>query len=31
MGKNNVYTTVNLLEYDNFSNNYKLIAIDLRK
>ena len=31
MGINNVYITVNLLDYDNFSNNYKLIAMDLSK
>ena len=31
MSKNNDYTTGNLLNYDYFSNHYKLIAIDLRK
>ena len=31
MGKNNDYTTGNLLEYDYFSKHYKLIAIDLSK
>ena len=29
MSKNNGYTTGNLLDYDYFSNNYKLIAVDL--
>ena len=29
MSKNNDYTTGNLLDYDYFSNNYKLIAVDL--
>ena len=27
--KNNAYTTSNLLDYDYFSNHYKVIAIDL--
>ena len=31
MSRNNDYTTGNLLDYDHFSENYKLIAIDLRK
>ena len=31
MDKNNDYTTCNLLNYEYFSNNQKLIAIDLRK
>ena len=31
ISKNNNYTTGNLLDYDNFSKDYKLIAIDLRK
>ena len=31
MGRNNDYTTSNLLDYDYFSKNYKLIAIDLSK
>ena len=31
MGRNNDYTTVNLLDYLYFSKHYKLIAIDLRK
>ena len=31
MRKNNDYTTGNLLDYDYFSNHYKLIAIDLSK
>ena len=31
MSKNNDYTTVNLLDYDYFSNHYKLIAINLSK
>ena len=31
MGRNNDYTTGNLLDYEYFSNHYKLIAIDLRK
>ena len=30
-GQNNDYTTSNLLNYEYFSNNYKLIAIDLTK
>ena len=30
MGRNNDYTTGNLLEYQYFSKHYKLIAIDLR-
>ena len=29
MNKNNDYKTVNLLDYEKFSNHYKLIAIDL--
>ena len=29
MSKNNDYTTGNLLDYNYFSNNYKLIAVDL--
>ena len=31
MNKNNDYTTGNLLDYEYFSNHYKLITIDLRK
>ena len=31
MGRNNDYTTGNLLYYEYFSKHYKLIAIDLRK
>ena len=31
IGKNNDYTTDNLLGYEYFSNKYKLIAIDLSK
>ena len=31
MRKNNDYTTGNLLDYDYFSNHYKLIAIDFSK
>ena len=31
MSKSNDYTTGNLLDYDNFSKHYKLIAIDLSK
>ena len=31
ISRNNEYTTVNLLDYDNFKNYYKLIAIDLSK
>ena len=31
MSKNNDYATGNLLDYDYFSNHYKLIAIDLSK
>ena len=31
MVRNNDYTTGNLLDYECFSNNYKLIAIDLSK
>ena len=31
MSKNNYYTTGNLLDYEYFSNHYKLIAIDLSK
>ena len=31
MGKNNDYTTGNLLDYDYFSNYYKLISINLSK
>ena len=30
MGRNNDYTTGNLLEYQYFSKRYKLTAIDLR-
>ena len=30
-GKNNEYTTGNLLDYEYFSKHYKLIAIDLSK
>ena len=30
MGRNNDYTTGNLLEYQYFSKHYKLTAIDLR-
>ena len=29
MGRNNDYTTSNLLDYDYFSKYYKLISIDL--
>ena len=29
MSKNNDYTTDNLLDFEYFSNHYKLIAIDL--
>ena len=29
--KNNDYTAGNLLDYESFSKNYKLIAIDLSK
>ena len=29
MGRNNDYTTENLLDYEYFSKHYKLIAIDL--
>ena len=31
MSKNNGYTTGNLLDYEYFKDNYKLIAIDLSK
>ena len=31
MGRNNNYTTVNVLDYEYFSRHYKLIAIDLNK
>ena len=31
MSKNNGYTTSSLLDYEYFSNHYKLIAIDLSK
>ena len=31
MGKNNDYTTDNLLDYKYFSKHYKLIAVDLSK
>ena len=31
MGRNNDYTTGNLLDYEYFSKHYKLIAIDLSK
>ena len=31
MGKNNDYTTSNLLDYEYFSKHYKLIAIDLSR
>ena len=31
MVRNNDYTTGNLLDYEYFSNNYKLMAIDLSK
>ena len=31
ISRNNEYTTVNLLDYDNFKKYYKLIAIDLSK
>ena len=31
MGRNNDYTTGNLLDFASFKENYKLIAIDLRK
>ena len=31
MGKNNDYTTDNLLDYKYFSKRYKLIAVDLSK
>ena len=31
MGRNNDYTTDNLLDYEYFSKHYKLIAIDLSK
>ena len=31
ISKNNDYTTDNLLEYEDFSKHYKLIAIDLSK
>ena len=31
MGRNNVHTTGNLLDYEYFSKHYKLISIDLSK
>ena len=31
IGRNNEYTTGNLLDYDYFKRHYKLIAIDLSK
>ena len=31
MGRNNDYTAGNLLDYEYFSNHYKLIAIDLSR
>ena len=31
MSKNSDYATVNLLDYEYFSNHYKLIPIDLSK
>ena len=31
MGRNNDYTTANLLHYEYFSKHYKLIAINLNK
>ena len=31
MSENNVYTTGNLLDYEYFSNHYKIIAIDLSR
>ena len=31
MSRNNDYTTGNLLDYEYYSNHYKLIAIDLSK
>ena len=31
MGRNNDYTTSNCLDYQYFSEHYKLIAIDLSK
>ena len=31
MSENNKYTAGNLLDYEYFSNDYKLIAIDLSK
>ena len=31
IGKNNNYTTGNLLDYEYFSKHYKLIPIDLSK
>ena len=31
MGRNNDYTTGNLLDYEYFSKHYKLIAVDLNK
>ena len=31
MGRNNDYTTSNLLDYEYFSKHYRLIAIDLSK
>ena len=31
IGRNNEYTTGNLLDYEHFSKHYKLIAVDLSK
>ena len=31
MSNNNDYTTGNLLDYDDFKDNYQLLAIDLSK
>ena len=31
IGRNNEYTTGNLLDYEPFSKHYKLIAVDLSK
>ena len=31
IGKNNYYTTGNLLDYEYFSKHYKLFSIDLNK
>ena len=31
MGRNNDYTTGNLLDYEHFSKHYKLVVIDLSK